>query len=60
MEETHECSTIIGAGDFNLTFSSHEMKNRLYPAQYKRVVAVVKEMIDNSGLKDVWSNYGRF
>ena len=54
-EETHLCPNLIVAGDFNLAFAPHEMKNRLYPAQEKRVAAVVKDMMDKANLKDMWS-----
>ena len=60
MEDTHDCSNIIIAGDFNLTFSELETKNRLHTSQEKRVAAVVKGMINNSNLQDVWTGRSGF
>ena len=53
--EQHACNNVIIAGDFNLTMGDHEMKNRMYSSQEKRVSSAVKDMIDGSNLKDIWS-----
>ena len=53
-EITHECSNIVVAGDFNLIFASHEMKNRLHTTQEKRVASAVAQMVEEADLRDVW------
>ena len=59
LEATHECANIIVAGDFNLIFSPHELKNRMHTTQEKRIAAAVAQMMDEADLQDVWdSNKG--
>ena len=54
-EETHQCSNVIVAGDFNLVFAAHEMKNRLHTSQEKKVALVVGDLIKGAGLSDAWA-----
>ena len=58
-EETHHCSNIVVAGDFNLVFAPHETKNRLHSAQEKRVASIVKNLVEGAGLTDIWDGNKR-
>ena len=59
-EERYECETHVIAGDFNLTLEAHEMKNRLFSNQEKRVGNALKLLIKDSGLKDIWEDNRAF
>ena len=48
------CLNILMAGDFNLIFDVSEAKNRQYSAQEKRVVEVVKSLMEPLHLTDSW------
>ena len=41
-------------GNFNLTFATHEMKNTMVTAQEKRIGIVVRDLVRDANLKDVW------
>ena len=51
-KERFNCNNVLVLGDFNLNFSSSEMKNRAYSVQEKRLASIVKDMADQSDLKD--------
>ena len=50
----YECRKIIVGGDLNLNFKVSEVKNRHYTSQEKNIARVVKEMIGNLELCDIW------
>ena len=60
LEVTYDCSNIIIAGDFNLNFSSSEIKNRNYSSQEQNVARVVAELIKQANLTDVWCDRSEF
>ena len=55
LELLYDCSRVIVAGDFNLTFKETECKNRIRLVQEKRVAKHVASLAEDSGLVDVWS-----
>ena len=60
MEIKHNCKNFIIVGDFNLTFNSKEVKNRLLPAAEKRIANVVKNLSSHFDLKDIWETQNMF
>ena len=55
LELLYDCSRVIVAGDFNLTFKEAECKNRNRSVQEKRVANHVASLARDSGLVDIWS-----
>ena len=59
-ETRYNCNKIIIAGDFNLTFSINECKNRAQSSQEKNVSRAVKNLLNHYGLADVWEKKTSF
>ena len=60
LEDNFDCYNTLVLGDFNLNFKMSEMKNRNYTSQEKRVAASVSNLIEDSGLTDIWNDGSEF
>ena len=52
---TYNCNNVILAGDLNLVFAEHEVKNRQYTSAEKRTATRVKALLANLELEDGWN-----
>ena len=59
LEDNYNCYNTFVSGDFNLIFKLKEAKNRNFSAQEQRVASVVRDLVEEARLQDVWkSNVG--
>ena len=55
-----DCSRLIIAGDYNLTFNRNESKNRNYLAQEINVARAVKNLLQELNLTSIWAKITKF
>ena len=60
LEERFNCNNTLILGDFNLTFNALEMKNRNYSTQEKRIASTVTNLMNGTGLEDIWHKKASF
>ena len=59
-QERYNCSSTFLLGDFNLNLNQTEVKNRNYSSQEKRLAGLVKDLMQNSNMSDIWENNSQF
>ena len=59
-QERYNCSAALILGDYNLVLKERETKLRNYSAQEKRVAKVVIDLLETSGMADIWNNFNGF
>ena len=60
VQARYDCSRLIIAGDYNLTFNRNESKNRNYLAQEINVARAVKNLLQELNLTSIWAKITKF
>ena len=60
LETRHDCTNTLVVGDFNVTFSHNESKNRFYSMQEQRVAMAVKDLMNEASMSDIWEQGNSF